>query len=185
MNLIRRYIMVLCVGIALLFGIQIPNFLDQYEKRIDAHLREVTRNLSYYQEIATKHHAGSLYSLIASHKSSANQSFKEEGTAIENMYNRKRRFEMDQAAMNAGLLWNSIEAVRQGNRELLQETIDNYSYAVPLNQDAIVAGVAVSMTTIFLVESLFGLLGFLVRILFKQRNQRKFSLLATKLLTKA
>lgn len=183
MNLIRRYIMVLSVGIALLFGIQIPNFLDQYEKRIDAHLREVTRNLSYYQAIASKHHAGSLHSLIASHKSSVTQTFKEEGTAIEDMYNRKRRFEMDKGAMNAGLLWNSIEVITHGNQELLQETFDNYSYAIPLNQDAIVSGVALAMTTILLMESLFALLSVLVRSLFNRK--RKSNKLAMQLSTKA
>lgn len=182
MNLIRRYLMVIITGISLLLGIQIPNFLDQYEKRIDAHLREVTHNLNNYQRIAAKHHAGSLHSLIASHKSSYSEVFKSEGFIIEEMNNRKIQFEIDKKAMNTGLFFNAIHVITNRNNELLQETFDHYSYAVPLNQDAIVSGVGLAMIAIFLIEVIFSILGMLVR---KVTTKRKILPIVKKQPTRA
>jgi hypothetical protein len=175
MNFIRRYLIVIVAGVSLLLGIQIPNFLDQYEKRIDAHLREVARSLDNYQKIATKHHAGSLHSLIAFHKTNSIETFKAEGLAIEEMFNRKLRFEMDKELMKTGLLLNVVNVVTYGNKELLQETLDHYSYAVPLNQDAIVSGVSVAMLMTFLIEAIFSLFKMLIRNTIGKRNKKSFT----------
>ena len=39
-NIFYRYLIVVIACISLLIGLQVPNFADQYEKRVDAHLRE-------------------------------------------------------------------------------------------------------------------------------------------------
>ena len=97
MNVLHRYLAVVVAGISLLFGIQIPNFVDQYEKRLDAHLLEVTKNIRPYQDIADKYHGGRIEELIDFHRKSGNRTFQEEGIAIENMYKRKIRFDNDSA----------------------------------------------------------------------------------------
>ena len=63
-NIIYRYLMVVVACISLLIGLQIPNFVDQYQKRIDARLREVTINLQPFQEIANKYFGGDIGKLI-------------------------------------------------------------------------------------------------------------------------
>lgn len=175
MNVLRRYLVVLVASISLLFGIQVPNFVDQYEKRVDAHFVEVANNLRHYQEIATQRYNGSIYALIAHHRNSADKTFQEEGTAINEMHQRKMRFEADRRALNGGFLWKAIHLALNGDRELLKETATLYSYAVPLNQDAIVAGVVLMAATVMLLEILFGLLGSLVRLfrLLPRRGQKK------------
>ena len=49
MEILYRYLLIVIACIVMLMGIQIPNLVDQYEKRVDAHLREVTVNLKPYQ----------------------------------------------------------------------------------------------------------------------------------------
>jgi len=45
MKVLYRYFLILIACTAILFGVQIPNFVDQYEKRLDAHFLEVQNNL--------------------------------------------------------------------------------------------------------------------------------------------
>jgi hypothetical protein len=182
MNILLRYLIVVFASISLLFGIQVPNFVDQYEKRVNAHLVEVTHNLQHYQEIAARHYNGSLYSLIAFHKNSPVKTFQEEGAAIENMYKRKRRFEADGLALAGGFLWKAIHLAMDGDRELLRETAAHYSYAVPLNQDAIVSGVVLAAGNIIILELLFGLLGSLARLMRPRswRERRRFVVVASR-----
>jgi hypothetical protein len=165
MNLFRRYLLILVSGISLIFGIQIPNFVDQYEKRVDAHLVEVTDNLRHYQDIATWNHHGSLRELIDFHKKSDANTFQEEGAAIERMYQRQVRFEADRAALNGSILWKAAQVAIAGDQDLIKETVLHYSYAIPLNQEAVLSGIAVTVGTVMLLEFLFVLLGALARLM--------------------
>ncbi|KOR27934.1 hypothetical protein TI04_12180, partial [Achromatium sp. WMS2] len=92
-------------------------------------------------------------------------SYREEGKAIASMYARKLRFELDKLAINGGYFRNVLHLIRDGNQELLQETMDQYTYSVPLNQDAIISGTALSILMIMLVELLFGLVALLIRLM--------------------
>jgi hypothetical protein len=184
MNILRRYLMIVFVSVSLLFGIQVPNFLNQYDQRVDAHLQEVMANIQPYQEIADKYHNGSLDSLINLHKAEHIPTFRDEGAALENMYNRQQRFKAASLAASSGYFWKAIHVVKNGDQELLQETLDKYSYAVPLNQDAVVSGVALAVAVTLFTEMLFGLLGVMGRMLrsaFRKKNrQTPDSLLAKK-----
>jgi uncharacterized membrane protein len=154
MDILYRYLLIVIACASLLLGIQIPNFADQYEKRVDAHLREVTKNLAPFQEIANKYFGGSLDKLIELHRQSGEKAFREEGDAIEKMVQRKARFEADLAALQGSLAVKMVHIVFNGDQELLDETIVQYTYTVPLNQDAIVAGAVVAAVVLLLLELL-------------------------------
>ena len=157
-SILYRYFIVIVACISLLFGLQIPNFVDQYQKRIDAHLREVTINLQPFQEIANKYFGGDIGKLIELHKTSTEKPLQDEGAAIEQMVARKLRFENEMAALNTSLPLKSLHVLFHGDRELLKEALDQYSYAVPLNQDALVFGAVVALVFLFLLELLLALL---------------------------
>src|SRR5581483_6371599 len=70
MSFLYRYLLILIACVALLMGIQIPSFVDQYEKRLDAHLQEVQADLKGYQDIANRDFGGSMEALIRRHKES-------------------------------------------------------------------------------------------------------------------
>ena len=160
-NILYRYLMIIVACISLLIGVQVPNFVDQYEKRIDAHLREVSVNLQPFQDIAAKYFGGDLNKLIELHRSSGEKPFQEEGAAIEKMVQRKLRFEADMAALKTSLPMKAWHVISAGDRELIDEAIGQYSYAVPMNQDALVFGGVVALIILLMVE----LLLFLVRSL--------------------
>ena len=132
-DILYRYLMILVACIALLLGLQIPNFVDQYQKRVDAHLREVTVNL---------------------------QPFQEEGAAIEKMVQRKLHFEADLAALQVSLPLKAWHVLIHGDREMIDEALGQYSYNVPLNQDALIFGAGAALVILLLVESLLALVRF-------------------------
>jgi hypothetical protein len=171
----RRYLMIVFVSVSLLFGIQVPNFLDQYDHRVDAHLQEVSINIQRYQDIADKYHNGDLNVLIALHRSSLIPTYKDEGVVIEDMYHRRQRFKAARLAATSNYFWKTLHVIKNGDRELIQETMDKYSYAVPLNQDAVVSGVILAVTVTLLVEVLFGLLGFIIGGIRKRRSLKSLA----------
>jgi hypothetical protein len=164
--ILYRYLMIIVACISLLFGLQIPNFVDQYQKRVDAHLREVTVNLQPFQEIAIKYFGGDMNKLIELHRASSEIPFLEEGAAIEKMVARKLRFEADLAALNASLPLKALHVLLHGDKEILDEASGQYSYAVPMNQDALVFGACVAIVILLLAELLFALARFTGRKIF-------------------
>lgn len=156
-SILYRYLMIIVACVSLLTGLQIPNFVDQYQKRVDAHLREVSVNLQPFQDIAARYFGGDMNKLIELHRASSEKPFQEEGLAIEKMVARKLRFETDLAALNTSLPLKAMHVLFHGDKEILDEALGQYSYAVPLNQDALVFGACVAITILLLVELLFAL----------------------------
>jgi hypothetical protein len=162
-NILYRYLMIIVACISLLIGLQVPNFIDQYQKRADAHLREVSINLLPFQEIANKYFDGDMNKLIELHRNSAEKPFQEEGQAIEQMVARKLRFEAALAALNTSLPMKALHVLLHGNKELRDEALAQYTYAVPLNQDALIFGACAALAILLLAELLFALLRFVAR----------------------
>lgn len=162
-SILYRYLLIIVACVAMLIGLQIPNFVDQYEKRVDAHLREVTVNLQSFQDIANKYFGGDMHMLVELHRNSVDKPFQEEGAAIEKMVQRKLRFEADLAALQTSLPQKALHVLLHGDQEILDEAFAQYSYAVPLNQDALIFGAVVALILLLLVESLFALIRLIIR----------------------
>ena len=160
MNILYRYLLIIMACTSLLIGVQIPNFVDQYQKRVDAHLREVTINLQPFQEIANKFFDGDLGKLIELNLKSNAKPLQEEGLAIEQMARRKLRFEADLAALQTSLPMKALHVLLNGDREMVDEAVGQYSYTVPLNQDALVFGAGASIAILLIAELLFALARF-------------------------
>jgi hypothetical protein len=133
---------------------------------VDAHLREVGVNLLPFQDIANKYFGGDLNKLIELHRASVEKPFQEEGAAIEKMIARKLRFEADLAALSTSLPMKALHVLLHGDKEMRDEVLGQYTYAVPLNQDALVFGTCVALVILLLVELLFAL----ARIVFKKSS---------------
>jgi hypothetical protein len=170
MDTLYRYLMIIVACISLLIGLQIPNLVDQYQKRVDAHLREVSVNLLPFQDIANKYFGGDMNKLIELHRNSTEKPFQEEGLAIEKMVARKLRFESDLAALNTSLPMKALHMLLHGDKELRDEALGQYTYAVPLNQDALIFGACAALAILLLVELLLALLRLAGRKLFSPSN---------------
>ncbi|MDP4028616.1 MAG: DUF2937 family protein [Gallionella sp.] len=157
MSILYRYLMIIVACVSLLIGVQIPSFVDQYQKRVDAHLREVTINLQPFQEIANTYFGGNLDKLIELNLRANAKPLQEQGAAIALMVKRKSRFEADMAALQTSLPMKALHVLFNGDREMIDEALGQYSYTVPLNQDALLFGAAVSLLILLILELLFAL----------------------------
>ena len=169
-EIFHRYLMIVVACIALLIGLQLPGLADQYEKRVDAHLREVTIDFQPYQAIADKYFNGSIEKLIAFHRQSGQKPFEEEGAAIENMYQRKLRFAAEMTALKTSLPDRIVHILFNGDPEMKNETLAQYSYIVPLNQDALVVGAVIAIAVLLALELLLAIVRLATRLVFGARG---------------
>ncbi len=159
MSFLYRYLLIFIACVALLLGIQIPTFVDQFEKRLDAHFQEVQTNLKGYQEIADRDFSGSMEALIRRHKDSTDMVFRDEAAPIETMYLRYLHFKDQRAALQTSLPGKVLYLAQHGDHELMRETYANYSFAIPLDSMAIYSGFALVAIVLLLVEFVSGVLG--------------------------
>jgi len=86
--ILRGYIRLLTFACGLLVGIQVPSYLDQYQKRVDAHFLEVSSNISGFQATADLLFDGDMELLIAYYENSNDRVFEEDSNSIRNIYDR-------------------------------------------------------------------------------------------------
>ena len=156
-SMLRRIFLAAVFGACLIFGIQAPNFIDQYEKRIDAHYLEVVENLRGFQDIANRFHGGDLMALIGKHASSADSTFKAEAEVIGRMHARMLRFGKERAALRTGFSRKALHVLVEGDREIIGETYAGYSSGLHLDRQALATGVIVAAVVFILLELLLGL----------------------------
>jgi hypothetical protein len=159
MSFLYRYLLIVLACGSLLLGIQIPNFVDQYQKRLDAHLQEVVNNLKGFQEVADREFGGSLEALIRKHKESDDATFRAEAEPIETMYLRQVHFRSQHDALQVSLPQQAWFLALHGDPQLLQETWSSYSFAVPLNSLALLSGFGLVAGLLLLVEVVAALFG--------------------------
>lgn len=152
MSFFTRLLMLAVAAGALLIGIQIPNFVDQYAKRLDAHYLEVQTNLKPFQDIANQFHGGSLDALIRQHRQSDDLTFRAEGSAIEKMVHRLQRFEREKREMQAALPQQVAFIVARADPDLVEETRQNYTFGLMLDHTAVLAGLACMLVAVVVLE---------------------------------
>ena len=157
MSVLLRYFMIVVACFFLLAGMQLPNLADQYAKRVDATLREVTVNLQPFLIIANQHTGGDIEALIALHRQSTVAVFKAEADAIERIYRRKQRFEAEHKAMQSHLPGKLFHILFRADAELREQTLLQYSATVPLTQEAVIAGGLVALFMLLLLEGAMAL----------------------------
>lgn len=160
--MLYRYFLIAIACAAILVGIQIPNFVDQYEQRLDAHLVEVTTNLRGFQEIADRHHGGSFEALLREHEASTSPTFRDEAKPLREMLARRQAFLHEQQALNTHLAGQALHIFFNGHPELVRETQAGYGYNIPLTEDAVVAGALFAAALVLLTEILAQLLAWLL-----------------------
>lgn len=158
MAFIQRYLFIAMACVFLLAGMQLPNLADQYAKRVDASLREVTQNFEPFVRIANEHKGGSVEALIRQHRESPDAEFRKVGDAIERMHLRKRYLEAEHQALQAPLHRRLWHILTRADPELRTQTLRQYSATVPLNQEALLAGGTAMVAALALAELLLMLM---------------------------
>lgn len=156
--MLYRYLFLIIGCASLLIGMQVPNFLTQYQQRLDAQLTEVSINLSGFQEIADRYFDGDLNALVLHHEQSDDVIFRDEAEPLRNMLTRFERFSAEQLKLQTSYpkqLWHLLTG---GQPDLKRATWENYNTAVPLSERALLTGVVFTVTLLVILDLLVGLL---------------------------
>lgn len=157
LSLIKTYSRLMIFAIGLLLGIQVPNFVDQYERRIDAHYQEVSANISGFQSTADLLFAGDMEALIAYYQDSNDAVFESDAQSIRSIVERYNRISNERAALEGSAIAAVLHVVLYADSEFRDETFAQYGYTVPLNLLAVEWGLAIALLlTIAIDLGLFG-----------------------------
>ena len=155
MKLFKDYARLIIFAGGILIGVQVPNFIDQYAKRISAHYLEAKANFSGYQNTVHKHFGGSVDALLDHYESSNDTVFEEDAKNIKYIYHRIQGFSSELKALDQSLLKRIFHVAFHSDQEVLEKTYHEYSYTVPLNQEAIVCGLVLGLISSIVFEFLF------------------------------
>ncbi len=148
----RAYSRMLVFAAALLLGIQVPGFVEQYRQRVDAHFREVSANIAGFQRTADRMFQGNLRSLITYYERSGDQVFRSDAASLTIIVDRFERMEAEQARMSGNSVAVALHVLFAADEELFDETLQQYSYTVPLNQLSLFWGVGLALVLMLTLD---------------------------------
>ena len=139
-------------AVGLLLGIQVPSFIDQYQQRIDAHFREVSINITGFQDTADQLFSGDLESLITYYRESNDEVFQRDADSIRLIVDRYNRITIEQTALQGNMAASAWHIAFVSDREFFNEAMEQYSYTVPLNSIAIQWGLALAVLSTLAID---------------------------------
>lgn len=156
--MIYRYSILIIAASALLLGIQAPNLLTQYQQRLAAQYAEAMVYYRDYKDLADRFYEGDVERLIAAHQQSDEAAFQAEAKIIEKLVTRVAMFEQQTRLQQQSYPAQLWALTWQHNEELMQGTLQHYSFNVPLNQRAIATGAVFALIVAVLIDLLWALL---------------------------
>ena len=146
----------------ILVGVQIPSFTEQYTQRVHAHLQEVQIIFAAYQETADKYFNGSIEKLIHHYQTANDAVFNADARSLERIHSRLRHLRTELAALERPLLFRILHVLLNGDKVLLQESIAQYTYTVPLRPQAVLCGLILGIIACLTLDGLMLGLGHLM-----------------------
>lgn len=141
-------------------GIQLPNFIQQYQQSLTAHYQESNRQLQKYQEIADQFYAGNIERLLSAHKQNTMAAIRAEADIISELIVRSNYLQQQLNALQQKPLLDSLIHLTQYiDPEITDEVLQNYTLSFPLNSQAILIGLTLALIGSFTIHILLALLG--------------------------
>ena len=150
----RGYLRLLVFAFGLLVGVQVPGFIDDYAKRVDAHRAESEQSLLGFRETAAKFFNGDLNALVAHYRASSDDVMRSDAESVSHLVLRSQLLEAEWLAMQGPWYGQVLHLMTSADPQLRQETLDAYSYQVLLAPPAIAWALGVGLVLAWLVELL-------------------------------
>ena len=174
LSILKTYSRLFIFAGGLLLGIQVPNFIDQYERRIDGHYLEVSANISGFQSTADLLFSGDIQALITYYADSNDLVFESDAQSIRSIVARYNRISNEREALSGNILTAAMHVILYADDEFIGETFEQYGYTIPLNMLAVEWGLAIALLlTITIDLGLFGCVKCVGLINRKKKNQLK------------
>lgn len=169
----RSYLRLALFALGLLVGVQVPGFVDDYGKRVEAHRLEAQQALKGFRETAKRFFKGDLDALVAHYRTSDDPVMRSDAQSVAVLVERANWLEREWQAMHGPWYAQVWYLAVAADRQLLQETYDAYRYQVLLVPEAIAWGIACALLLAWLVEGLLLMIGMLLGIGRSQQVQQR------------
>jgi hypothetical protein len=153
-----EYIRLILFAFGLLLGIQVPSFVDQYTKRVDAHLIEAQQSLSGFQQTADRYFSGSVEKLIAHYKVSDDPVFRNDADSIQSIYLRVQLLSNELTQLQKNSVVAAYHSIFNHQKALMEETLAQYSYVILLSPGALLWGICLALVFAMMIETMLRLI---------------------------
>jgi hypothetical protein len=140
MRRIIDYLRLLFFTGGVLVGVQVPAFIDQYGKTLEAHLLESSLNLKEFQKDAERYFDGNLDKLIAHYLNNEDPIVKDGGNSIAAIYTRNQTLTQVWKIFTASTYSAYAHVILNPLKDIENEVWRNYSYSIILNLSAVISG---------------------------------------------
>jgi hypothetical protein len=153
--------------IAFILGVQLPEFMQQYQQRLAGHLNEAQSQLGQFEVIAQQHFDGSLVTMIARYKNNSEASIINTGELIERLSTRVQYLVGHLEEITTASYLDSVyQFIWHLDKQIAAGTAETFSMAIPLELHAIATGATIAIGSLLLKE----LSVFVVKYLFKAKQ---------------
>lgn len=166
MKFIYSYFKMGVIMACTLLGIQVPGFVNDYGKHLNARLIESNQAVAEFQDDADKFFGGDLNRLVAHYKKSSDHVFTEGGNSIEAVVSRNTQLKHAWAKFKQSMFGAYSQTLATPIPEVRQEVWKHYSFNVQLNKHTLIIGGVIG----FLCLLLFEFVIFLGKLPFKRKK---------------
>lgn len=157
--MLRSYLRLVLFTLGLLIGVQVPGFIDDYAKRVDAHRLEAEQGLKGFRETAQRFFQGDLNVLVEHYRASTDEVMRSDADSVAHLVARNDLMQREWQALQGPWYQRAWHVLATANPELRQETLAVYSYQLLLKPEAIAWGLGSGVLLAWVVESILLLIG--------------------------
>ncbi|WP_025110634.1 DUF2937 family protein [Pseudomonas sp. H1h] len=160
--MLLSYLRLVLFAAGLLIGVQVPGFINDYAKRVEAHLIEAQTGLRGFQGTAEQFFKGDLQALVAHYRASDDPVFRSDADSLSTLLNRQIALDKQFQAMQGPWYIRFLQVVLAADPDIRQETWNGYSYQILLTPQAMIWGMSGALLLSFGIECLIRLIDWVV-----------------------
>lgn len=160
--MLLSYLRLVLFAAGLLIGVQVPGFINDYAKRVEAHLIEAQTSLRGFQGTAEQFFKGDIQALVAHYRASEDPVFRSDADSLSTMLNRQIALDKQFQAMQGPWYIRFLQVVLAADPDIRKETWNGYSYQILLTPEAMIWGMSGALLLSFGIECLFRLIDWVV-----------------------
>ncbi|NWL22314.1 DUF2937 family protein [Pseudomonas umsongensis] len=160
--MLLSYLRLVLFAAGLLIGVQVPGFISDYAKRVEAHLIEAQAGLSGFQNTANQFFKGDMQALVAHYRASEDPIFRSDADSLGNLLTRRVALDKQFQAMQGPWYIRFLQVVLAADPDIRKETWNGYSYQILLTPEAMIWGMSGALLLSFGIECLFRLIDWVV-----------------------
>ncbi|OLF55672.1 DUF2937 family protein [Pseudomonas chlororaphis] len=160
--MLLSYLRLVLFAAGLLVGVQVPGFINDYAKRVEAHLIEAQASLQGFQGTANQFFKGDLQALVGHYRASEDPVFRSDADSLSTLLVRQHALDKQFQAMQGPWYIRLLQVVLAADPDIRKETWNGYSYQILLTPEAMTWAMSGALLLSFGLECLYRLIDWVV-----------------------